>query len=157
VSTQFQFIGFDKAALRITLLEPKIRTRVQHEIVETTNAALALANQFVPRLSGELARTLRADISKSGMTGQVKAGFGNLPSKRKGESARIRRVRGAKELGPQLPGAYAAIVEWGSQGRPGHHYLMPAAEGVREQHQQRIANAILEGVKDVAAGGDSVG
>lgn len=151
-----QFIGFDKAALKVALLEPKIRERVAAAIVETTREALRIAQQLVPRLTGELASTLRADFSRTGMTGQVKAGFGYLPRKVKGESARVRRIRGAKALGLQLPGAYAAIVEFGSRGKPAHHFLVPAAEAVRGQHTQRIEAALTAAVKDVAAGSGNV-
>lgn len=152
-----EFIGFNKAALKLTFLEPKVRTRVAGAIVETTNDALSIAKRLVHRRSGELAGTLRADFSASGMTGQVKAGYGHLPPKRSHESARIRRIRGAKELGPQLPGVYAAIVEFGSKSRPAHPFLVPAVEAVRSTHAERIKRAIAQGVVDAAGGSFDVG
>lgn len=145
-----------------------IRTRTIAAIHAGTLAVVAGAQARVPKRTGTLAWTIRAEFSKDGLTGYAKAGYGTLLRRGKSRSAlaidkQLRKLadhRLQARLAPSSRsglaasdvGVYAAVVERGDARRhhPAHPFMIPAFKAEEVAINMSIMAAVDEGV--IAAG-----
>ena len=107
----------------LSMMDVVARMHLEHAVDVSSAAILAGALERVPRLTGELAKTLRRKISRTGMSAAIMAGHGELT--RKGKSQGLRAKGLAVNAGK---GVYAPVVEFGSATNPAHPFLFPALE-----------------------------
>lgn len=131
---------------QLKLASPDAQARVKAAIQRDTKAVAAAARSAAPKVTGEMAATIRDEYSPTGMTGYVKVGIGKL--RRRSKSTGKRHRRRTVTTGP---GAYAPVVERGDQRR--HHlphpFLIPAYVQRKPQIMQDITAAIDNTTKEI--------
>lgn len=165
--------GVPQLVRAIQLTDAGVRTRTIAAVKRGTEAVVAGAEMRVPKVTGELAFTIRAEYGKDGMIGYAKAGYGTLPrrsqastvnkadrlARRRGLSAQQRQalVNAAKSSRQALSrvgglGVYAPVVERGDPRRhhEPHPFLIPALMAERAGIMADIAHAADDGA---ASGG----
>jgi hypothetical protein len=123
----------------------EIRKRVATAVAFTAQEVALGARARVPKRSGELADTIRAEPSTNPFVWFVKAGYGKLPRRRtRAGSGGRRRPRVTRV---EAPGVYAAVVEYGSQAKniPAQPFMYPALEASYSRHVARLARAMQDG------------
>lgn len=150
------------------LADVGIRSRTVAAIRRGTMAVVAGAEQRVPKNTGELAWTIRAEFSKNGLTGYAKAGYGKLLRRSGSRAAAVRdkhlrkladhklqmRLAGSSKqaLSAGDVGVYAPVVERGDAKRHhrAHPFLIPAFKSEEGGINASIIDAAKTGV--MAAG-----
>jgi HK97 gp10 family phage protein len=114
----------DKAIIgALSMMNVVGRMQLERAVDTSSAAILAGALARVPSVTGELKKSLRRKISKSGMSAAIMAGYGEL--QRKGKAAGI-RARGGRAN--DTKGVYAPVVEFGSARSVAKPFLFPALE-----------------------------
>lgn len=134
--------GVRQVQRSLQLLDSGTRARCIKAVDASADEAVQEAEARVPRLTEELARTIRKKTLPDGLTAFLQVGFGTL--KRRSRSKLGRKSRRKPKLGPIEPGIYAMVVEFGDAARnkPAEPYMVPAIEVTRPHHQARIAAAL---------------
>jgi len=160
--------GVPQLLRAIELTDAGTRARTIAAIEQGTKRVAAGARVRAPKVSGELAATIRDEYSKDRMIGYVKAGFGILPrttaSRAMGAASRARalsrqqrnalRFAAAKSSRAAMAamdlGVYAPVVEHGDPRRhhKPHPFLIPAFAAERPSIIEDIGNATKAGAKD---------
>lgn len=163
--------GADKLSRAMKLSVPAIRTRTVAAIKKNTEAVLVRSESKVPRKSGELASTGRAEFANDGLVGMVKYGYGVLPRRSKATTSSgrtrfaLRRQQQKEQRRLQLAlarnsrqafsvadlGIYAPVIERGDKRRhrQPHPYLIPAFSEQKPQAVQDINAALNATVEDM--------
>lgn len=156
---------------KLELANEETRARTKAAIRRGTQAVVTAAEQRVPKRSGELAYTIRAEFATDGMVGYAKAGFGKLPRRSRASTTARRARAGAKRqltaeesrlqfrLAPTSRkalaaksdlGVYAPVVERGDPRR--HHrphpYMIPALQAERPTIIDDLKQAATGAVRD---------
>jgi hypothetical protein len=136
--------GVPKFVRAVELTNEHTRSRTIAAIERGTKAVAAKAREKVPRVSGELAQTIRDEYSKDRLVGYVKAGFGKLQRRSRASTAegkaRAKARREHSKLQMALAnsskqalsvadlGVYSPVVERGDPRRhhPAHPFLVPS-------------------------------
>jgi hypothetical protein len=146
VSFSMALRGAPELIRQLKLANPATHARVAAAIQRDTVAIANAARSAAPKLTGEMAGTIRAEYSANGLIGYVKVGIGKL--KRRSSSTGKRHRRRTVKTGP---GAYAPVVEHGDPRR--HHkpepFLEPAFTAKKPQIMRDIAAAIDNVTKDI--------
>lgn len=142
----FAVEGVVRVRTALKLASTDAGARVRKEIARATKAVEAGAIARVPVRTSELKDTIRSDLSRDGLTGLVKAGFGQL--KRRSRSTGKRRRKSRVQMGPIEPGIYAMVVEFGDKNRnkPAEPYFFPAFDAEKPALVEGIRSAINETV-----------
>lgn len=143
-------IGAERLIRELKLADPKTRANVKASIARQTKAVVAKAKAAAPRVTGELASTIRDEYSPDGLAGFAKVGKGKLPRRSKAVTAKgQQRAKGRKRTPGQ--GAYAPVVELGDKrrNRKPHPFLIPAFTSQKPAAMADISKALNDGVKDV--------
>lgn len=160
----------DKFVRAVRLTNDNVRTGTQRVIKEGTERVTAKTSARVPVRSGELKYSIRAEFTKDGMTGFVKAGYGKLvrrshamTERGKKRAAKLQERREKHALQFRLAnnsrqavsvrdlGIYAPVVEWGDKRRhkPARHYMVPSLN----EEKPSIAADLAKVPKDAASQG----
>lgn len=134
----------DKAILgSLSLLNVAGRRRLERQVDKSSAAIEAGAKARVPKRTGELEKTIRRKVSRSGMSAAVMAGYGELARKGKAKGARSRgqKVNDGK-------GVYAPVVEFGSQTNPAEPFMFPALEAEKPSFIAGCNDALKGAVAD---------
>ena len=125
----------------------EMRRRVATAVAFTAQEVANGARARVPKDTGELASTIRAEPTTNPFVWFVKAGYGNLPRRRRAAAAGSGTRRRPRVTRVEQPGAYAAVVEFGSRARniPAQPFMFPALEASHGRHVARIARAMQDG------------
>jgi hypothetical protein len=138
--------GAPELIRQLKLASPATQARVAATIKRDTEAVANAARAAAPKLTGEMAGTIRAEFSTNGLIGYVKVGIGKL--RRRSTSTGKRHRRRTVQTGP---GAYAPVVEHGDPRR--HHkpepFLEPSFQAKKPQIMQDITAAIDNVTKDI--------
>jgi len=150
----------------VKLTNKATRDRMVSAIQRGTEAVVAGALTRVPRKSGELAWTLRAEYGKDGLVGYAKAGFGTLLRASRAKSAaglakfrakreqqRVKRKAATSSrsaLAAGDVGVYAPVVERGDPKRnhQAHPFMVPALLKARPAIIADTTRAMYDGIKD---------
>jgi hypothetical protein len=144
--------GSEQLIRALKLSVPKTKARVVAEIHKHTSAIAAKAKAGAPRVTGELAGTIRDEYSQDGLVGFVKVGFGKLPRRSRAATiAGIARAKGrVRKVGR---GAYAPVVERGDPRR--HHlphpFLDPPYQADKPKAIADITPALNDSMNDIAS------
>ncbi len=103
-----------KRALQLAI--PHTRANVVAAVKHNTEAVEAKAQAAAPKVTGELASTIRSEYTNDGLVGTVKVGYGNLPRRSRATTAKgVKRAKGrTRKTGK---GAYAPVVDRGDPRR----------------------------------------
>lgn len=146
--------GIPQVRRSLALLNTGTRTRCIKAVDESLAEAKADALARVPRLTGELAATIRTTRAPDYPTGYLEVGYGTL--KRRSRSTGKRRVKHrVPTLANTMPGVYAMVVEFGDSRRnkPAEPFIVPAIEETRPHHEARIAAALIGAASAAESGG----
>jgi len=151
--------GVPEFVRAVELTDKKTKEKMIEAIHHGTEEVAAKAEEKVPRRSGELASTIRAEYSKDQMTGFVRAGYGKLIRKSRAKSegglarAKQRRAKRRERLAAANTskralaaldlGVYAPVVERGDPKRhkPARPFLIPALMEERPEIMNEIKKA----------------
>lgn len=111
----------------VKLTNDRMRQRAAGIIRRGTERIAGTAKQLVPKRSGELASTIRAEFSDDGMVGWARAGYGKLV-RRNAKQAQKDRFRKRNKFRKKFKGSaaalkaldlgvYAPVVEYGDKRR----------------------------------------
>ncbi len=144
--------GAEQLARALRLSVPATKAAVVEVIQKHTKAVTAKARADAPRVTGELASTVRDEYSQDGLIGYVKVGFGKLPRRSKAQTIAGQQRAKIKERRTGR-GAYAPVVERGDPRR--HHlphpFLLPPYEAEKPSAIADIDKALHHTMDDVAA------
>jgi HK97 gp10 family phage protein len=147
--------GVDAFKRAIRLSDAGTRANTIAAIERGTQAVEAKAKAKAPRLSGEMAETIRDEYSKDRLVGYVKVGYGKLlrrshasTAERKKRLKERRRRKGSKSG----QGAYAPVIERGDKrrNRQPQPFMIPALNEERPTIIKELADAPI---KAAQAGG----
>jgi hypothetical protein len=142
--------GAEQLIRALKLANPATKARVVAAIKKNTKAVTAGAIARAPKVTGEMASTIRDTYSEDGLTGFVRVGLGKLPRRSKATTAKgITRAKGrTRKIGR---GAYAPVVERGDPRRhhKAHPFLMPSYEADKPTAMAEIKAALDNTVKDI--------
>lgn len=139
------------------LRDVNTRKQVSVAIRRGTDDVRNGAERRAPERTGELRSTIRAEFSKDGLTGFVKAGYGKLQRRSRavtaGGKARAksqrRTAKNSRDAQRQLTlGVYAPVVERGDprRNKPARAFMNPSLRAERPKIQQSIARAMDKGM-----------
>jgi hypothetical protein len=154
VSAKFTTVldGVPRLLRQIQLTDAGTRARTIAAIQRGTKRVAAAARTRAPKVSGEMASTIRDEYSKDGMIGYVKVGFGKLLRRSQASSAarrdrltKRRKAKGAKSG----KGSYAPVVEHGDKRRhkKAHPFVIPAFQAERSSIETELKQATVDGAK----------
>lgn len=150
-------------ALELTDTETQVRTR--RALEKGAQAVARGAEQRAPKVSGELAQSIRAEEGKGGRVWFVKAGYGKLLRSSKAKTAaglrryekvrerhaaqraRFRAAKSSKQALANLQlGVYAPVVERGDGDRniKPQPFLYPALDNERTGIMHDVKNAPID-------------
>ncbi len=132
--------GAERLMRELQLAKPRTRANVQRVIQANTKAVAAKAKAEAPKLTGEMAGTIRDEYSQDGLIGYVKVGYGKLPRRSRAGSAAGRSRLRARKRKTGL-GAYAPVID---RGDPRRH--IKAARFLSQPFAQQKPTAM----KDIA-------
>lgn len=132
----------------LKLADPATKTLVAATIKQHTQRLRDEARADAPKVSGDMASTIRDEYSADGLTGYVKVGIGKL--KRRGQAAKIRRQGGRVRTGK---GAYAPVVNYGDprRHRQAEPFLTRPYQADRPQIIADLDHDLSRVVKDIAS------
>jgi len=108
--------GAEELKRALQLAVPRTRANVIAAVHKNTEAVAAKAKAAAPKLTGELASTIRPEYSKDDLVGFVKVGYGKLPRRSKaGTPKGMKRAQTRKRKTGK--GAYAPVVDRGDPRR----------------------------------------
>jgi HK97 gp10 family phage protein len=143
--------GVPRLMRQLQLADAATRERTIAAIERGTKRVAAGARSRAPKLTGELAGTIRDEYSKDRLIGYVRVGFGKLLRRSKASTearrqrlAKKRRTKGARTG----KGTYAPVIERGDprRHRKAHPFLMPAFNGEKPTIVSEIGQATKDGV-----------
>lgn len=134
------------------------RKNVTVAIKRGTDAVRGGAERRAPERTGELRSSIRAEFSKDGLTGFVKAGYGKLQRRSRavtaGGKARAKsqrkQAKSSRDAQRQLTlGVYAPVVERGDpkRNKPARPFMNPSLRAERPKIQSDIAKAMESGLR----------
>lgn len=138
--------GFEKFNRELKLSVPRTKAAVVAAIHKNTEAVAGKAKATAPRVSGDMASTVRTEYQQEGLVGRVKVGEGKLPRRSSAKTAKG-QARAKTRKRTTGKGAYAPVVERGDPRRhhKAHPFLIPAFGGQVETAKKDI-NGALNGV-----------
>jgi HK97 gp10 family phage protein len=144
--------GVPRLIRQIQLADTATRARTIAAIERGTKRVAAGARARAPKLTGEMASTIRDEYSKDKLIGYVKVGFGKLlrRSKASTEARKQRLAKRRKAKGSRSgKGAYAPVVERGDQRRhrKPQPFVMPAFQSEQQSIIAEIGRATTEGAR----------
>jgi hypothetical protein len=142
--------GVPRLLRQLQLADAATRERTIAAIERGTKRVAAGARQRAPKLTGEMAGTIRDEYSKDRLIGYVRVGFGKLlrRSKASTEARRQRLAKRRRSKGSRSgEGTYSPVIERGDprRHRKAHPFLMPAFEGEKPGIISDIGQATKEG------------
>jgi hypothetical protein len=145
--------GIPQIRRSLALLNTGTRTRCIKAVDESLAEAKADALAHVPRLSGELAATIRTTRQADYPRGYLEVGYGTLKRRSRSTGKRVRHRK--VTLANTMPGVYAAVVEFGDakHNKPAEPFIIPAIEATRPHHEARIAAALIGAASAAESGG----
>lgn len=142
--------GFKELVGSLSMFNVAGRKRLAQAVDRSSARIEAGAKARVPKLSGELEKSIRRKMAPSGMSAAIMAGHGEMARKGKATTARSKgqRVNQGK-------GVYAPAVEFGSVGKPAEPFLFPAlhaesgafAAACGTAMDQALGDAVKKGAK----------
>lgn len=163
--------GVPELERKVRLLDRNVQERMRKTVRTGTDRVTAGAHQRAPKVTGELAYSIRSEFTKDGLTGYTKAGFGKLLRRTRATKNAVRYQR-AKEraqaraehlrLQSRLAnnsrqalsvadlGVYAPVVERGDRKRnkPKREFMYPSFEaevdGIKSQMQRDLQRSADE-------------
>ncbi len=142
--------GAEQLNRALKLAVPETAARVRGAIQKNTRAIAAAARARAPKVTGEMAATIRDEYSPDGLIGYVKVGKGKLPRRSRAGTVKGRaRARGRARSTGQ--GAYAPVVERGDPRRhhKPHPFLIPAFTARKPTAVADISHALNESVSRI--------
>ncbi len=141
-------VGAEQLNRALKLAIPHVAANMRAAIQKNTKAIASAAKARAPKLSGELASTIRDEYSTDGFAGFVRVGKGKLPRRSRAVTVKGRaRVR-TRKAGQ---GAYAPVVERGDPRR--HHrphpFLIPSFTARKPTAMADISHALNDGVSKI--------
>jgi hypothetical protein len=165
--------GVERLRRELQLAQPHTQQRVATEIKKSTQTVTAGAQARAPRRTGELTATIRDEYGKDGLSGFVKAGYGQLERRSRATTdkgaarfAKVKASRAARRVkflaatssraafaNADL-GVYASVVEHGDSrtGRAPHPFLIPPFTSERPHAIENINKALNATVEDIGRG-----
>ncbi len=143
--------GAEQLIRALKLSVPSTKARVVAAIKKNTKAIAVHAISKAPKVTGEMASTIRDTYSEDGLTGFVRVGLGTLP--RKSKATTIKGLKRAKNRKRKVGrGAYAPVVERGDPRRhhKAHPFLGPSYDEDKPTAIADIKAALDNTVKDLA-------
>ena len=137
-----------KRALQLAI--PRTRASVVAAIAKNTKAVEAKTHAGAPKVTGELASTIRDEYAADGLVGMVKVGYGKLPRRSKAATQKgIKRAKGRKRKTGK--GAYAPVVDRGDQRRhiKAARFLSRPFEQQKPTAIKDIDRALNQSVKEI--------
>lgn len=151
---------------QIELMDDRTRERTVRAIERGTRAVVAKGKARAPKVSGEMAFTVRAEFNKTGLVGYAKVGFGKLI--RRSRAATQKGAARAKQRGEQNKlnyalannsrqamsvsdlGVYAPVVERGDKKRRhhAHPFMTPSLAEEKPVIIKELGDAPLNAAKD---------
>lgn len=157
MNVKMYLTGSDELRRAIKLADPAARERTKAAIRQGTKQVVAGAIARAPKLTGEMASTIRDEYSKDEMIGYAKVGFGKLPRRLKGlESSRLssrKRAANIKKRGRRLgKGAFAPVIEHGDprRNRTANPFMVPALDQARPSIISDITQALRTTTAEIA-------
>lgn len=163
-------VGVPELYRRVRMMDGEVYVRTRRAIRRGTEAVVSTAKTLVPRRTGELESTIRAEFSKDEMTGYAKAGYGKLLRRSRAssssvryEKAKARRAQRQKDLLLATSskqafaladlGVYAMVVEYGDKKRnkPRLPFMGPAFWRERPAIVRELRDALQGAANRVAA------
>lgn len=165
--------GVPELERKVRLLDKNVQARMKRTVKAGTDAVTAGAFQRAPKVSGELAYSIRSEFTKDGLTGYTKAGFGKLLRRTRATKSTVRYQR-AKErataraehlrLQSRLAnnsrqalsvadlGVYAPVVERGDRKRnkPKRAFLYPSFDAEKDGIQSQMLRDLQRSADEVA-------
>lgn len=155
---------------KIRMMDVRVQQRVREAVRKGTEAVTAGARQRAPKVSGELAASIRSEFEKDGLTGWTKAGYGKLLRRMKSKTGdrtqryaeakarhaqRRQQLRVAKNSRQALKladlGVYAPVVERGDKRRnkPKRPFMYPSLHQETPAIASNIARAVRRSADEV--------
>lgn len=174
VETAAWLAGVPELERKVRLMDTRVQARIRNTVRTGTNAVTAGAYQRAPKVSGELAYSIRSEFAKDGLTGYTKAGFGKL-LRRTRATKNVVRYQRAKEraqaraehlrmqsrlannsrqaLSAADLGVYAPVVERGDRKRnkPKREFLYPSFDAEKDGIQSQMRRDLQRSADEVAA------
>lgn len=135
--------GFQSLIGSLSMFNVEGRKRLERAVDRSSANIEAGAKSRVPKLTGELEKSIRRKIAPSGMSATIMAGFGQMARKGK---ARAARAKGEKVN--QGKGIYAPAIEFGSLNKPAEPFLFPALEAESSAFASACGAAMNETLGD---------
>lgn len=139
--------GAERLIRELKLSVPRTRAKVVAAVHKNTEAVTAQTKGNIHSVTGELAGTVRAEYSESGLIGYVKAGKGKLP--RRSKSKGVKQTKGRKRKTGE--GAYAPVIDRGDKRRNirAQHFMSRPFEQQKPKAIADISHALNDSMKDV--------
>ncbi len=142
--------GAEQLNRALKLAIPHVAANMRAAIQKNTKAIASAAQARAPKLSGELASTIRDEYSPDGFAGFVKVGKGKLQRRSRAATAKgQKRAKGRQRKTGQ--GAYAPVVERGDPRRhhKPHPFLIPSFTARKPTAMADISHALNDGVSKI--------
>jgi hypothetical protein len=143
--------GAAELVRQLKLADPGTHAAVARVIQQGTEAVAGAARSSAPKVTGEMASTIRAEYSADHLTGFVRVGFGKMP-RRSSVRQRLRAANGYRRRRALGPGGYAPVIEHGDPRR--HHIAEPFLSPSLQSKQPQIRSGLdraMDGVcEDIA-------
>ena len=149
--------GVPELLRAIQLANVETRERTRAAIRRGTQRVAAGARARAPKVTGELASTIRDEYSKDGMIGFIKVGIGKL-ARRSHSSSAARQNRLAKTRKAATTragkGTYAPVVERGDPRRriKPHPFLLPELMEDKPGILEDLRQAMIAGPRSAGLG-----
>jgi hypothetical protein len=143
--------GVDSLSRALKLADPLTRSRVAEAIRKNTKQVTAEARSKAPKLTGEMASTIRDEYSEDGMVGMVKVGEGKLPRRSQAKTARGQATHRSRRRSTGK-GAYAPVIDRGDprRNRKAQPFLSEPFQADKPQAVSDINRALEKAVDDIA-------
>ncbi len=140
--------GAEQLNRALKLAIPHVAANMRAAIQKNTKAIAATAKARAPKLSGEMAGTIRDEYSQDGFIGYVRVGKGKLQRRSRAVTAKGRARTRARKSGQ---GAYAPVVERGDPRRhhKAHPFLIPSFTARKPTAMADISHALNDGVSKI--------
>ena len=143
-------LGADQLKRALQLAKPKTQARFKVAIQKNTKAIAVKAKAAAPKVTGEMASTIRDEYTNDGMVGLVKVGEGKLPRRSKAKTAAGQKRAKARKR-KVGKGAYAPVVERGDPKRKHkpHPFLVPSFSSQKSTAISDMTHALNDTVKEI--------
>lgn len=162
-------MNVEKFAREIKLMNEHTRSNVKGAVRRGTAAVVSGAESRAPKRSGELASTIRAEFSESGLIGYAKVGYGKLTRRSRATTPEGKAKAQARRENMKLQfalantskqalsvmnlGVYAPVVERGDKRRhkPARPFMIPAFKAAKPAIMSEMKTALNTSTRETGA------